>query len=1348
MMDIRKSSEIYSGSPDDNARSWSAVTGNILVTGGLSKFYKSVLTFYAIYNKMLPSTLKFNDKTLKVSFFEDDNIGVVRQQIGRTLDIHPDRLFIMIQLKFDKDYYRSDSRNWEMLFDRISLNGHETVKESFYAYCKSRGIEGIKFKKLNRSEWMAKPSFLQPLFDPGVSIEELRIFGVEVSKAYALPYDPFDMPTANMIPSAQQPIPDDDMLFVSHYPDVTNSRFVVKEFEEGYEGPYFPLKRSSTPQRLSESQIASLEASSRHLEDLLGLDPPQPKDVHILRMTWRAELVDTDFGESVRSRFEQMFYALTLSEQIPCITFFTGRSEVSRHKFYKKDERTKLPLLDLAIWNNWWTKTKPYRDRIPTLVLYKGDSRENFDRITMTKYDIIIASYRDSNNTTSEEEIKEDLIKWFKTLDSITPFVKQCDITKSRFVLQDVKLNIEYSDSLDSFDTLRMGCLAGIFEVSRKSQQVFKFLRSDNANNGINPRDVKILNILKDDPFITPEDIKDELHLSLEDTTILLDTIKQKVEQEPSLLTRQFRNFPSLIIHRKSIEISDVDSVGRFLKYANILRYILSDPKNDDVNRVCPKKQESAPVEVSTVNTEIIDTEFSNMFDYLEGDVIEKEEPSVAKTKTFKRDVPIYNYFNNRLQSFNPETLPIKSDYASKVDQKLQPVIMTQEEIQAIIDEQFSPANYPAEKKIELKNPDGVIVCPDFWCMVDKIPLHESQLEEMDGTKVCPVCHGKVRKQGDNKSGFDEFPVIQRTIGNNYPGYKENDPSLPICFKSVRKKKLDTEAKEDKYYILGETKTLQYNRLAYVPLELLNMLHLEESYKLVIEAGNRIQAGMSGYFRVGLGRPSEGLPMFLNLSSKIESPRFAIKKLLRCSFVALWTELSDTYSEEIERELDMKPFSDDPKASKHMSKVISGIDEAFTAGKLTILQELEYTAIMLKTDFYRINLNDLTIGCTFFTPQIKSRTRGIIILQRGTEVDCLCHVTRQQKKFIFRANIFEIPFIRKDESIPENKTYLELTKKRNLACVTEIPNIQDAFNAAHDLNIDSFSLILDPFRRAQAIYVPDKLLLPFQNTAFPPLSSKPGIISGYSSELDLPSYEDTKDILKKVEEETPGYAWAEDMYDGKDYIVEILTRSGLRIPVKPKKGQGEASEVTHTIIQESESSLALEEPNKQDLSRYKKITYESEVYEFLLYQLTLDIKNRTNPDLVSAISEQPPKTSELEPELRKWFDEVTHFVSLDTPIEFLSKIRKPCGQFKKDQCNNSHMCAWNGNTCRIQVRNSISKQKLFNKLLGVLLDNSKIRSVVLDGRTTPFFSTVLYLQLPNEIIYTDSEIKELRGETV
>jgi hypothetical protein len=317
---------------------------------------------------------------------------------------------------------------------------------------------------------------------------------------------------------------------------------------------------------------------------------------------------------------------------------------------------------------------------------------------------------------------------------------------------------------------------------------------------------------------------------------------------------------------------------------------------------------------------------------------------------------------------------------------------------------------------------------------------------------------------------------------------------------------------------------------------------------------------------------------------------------------------------------------------------------------------------------------------------------------------------------------------------------VELTKKRNLACVTNIPTIKDAFLFATSL-VDDFSIVLDPFGRGQAIYIPGDMLLPFQNIAIPPLEKRPKI-SGYSEVRDLPTYDDTRTLLKKAQEIAPGYEWAEDMHDGKGHIVEILTRSGLRVPVKPKEGKGEASEVTQTIIHESESSLALGTANMTDMQTYKRISYESELYEFLLYQLSMDIRNAINPELVMALSEPTPKRSELEPLLEEWFQQTTHFVSLDTPIEFLSKIRKPCGQFKKNQCDSAHMCAWDGKTCRIQVRDTVSKKKLFNKILGTLIDNSKIRSIVLDGRTTPFFSTVLYLELPTEIIYTDTELKE------
>jgi len=290
-----------------------------------------------------------------------------------------------------------------------------------------------------------------------------------------------------------------------------------------------------------------------------------------------------------------------------------------------------------------------------------------------------------------------------------------------------------------------------------------------------------------------------------------------------------------------------------------------------------------------------------------------------------------------------------------------------------------------------------------------------------------------------------------------------------------------------------------------------------------------------------------------------------------------------------------------------------------------------------------------------------------------------------------------------------------------------------------------FSVVLDPFGRAQALYTPGKIILPFQNTPIPAIKNEK--VSGFHELKDLPTYEGMKLFLEKVSPIANGYDWKEDMYDGKGNIVEIMTSSGLRIPVKPTAGEGEVSEVTQTIIEKSETKLALGKENAKDIQTYKSISYAAEIYEFLIFQLTKDLE--TDSELKEVLSELSPKRADLEPLLEEWFDDITHFVSLHSPIEFLSKIRKPCGQFKdQNVCNSAHMCAWNpkaepGKQCRIQVRDTVTKQKLFGKLLGTLLENSKIRAMVLDGRTTPFFSTILYLELPTEIIYTDLDIREV-----
>lgn len=141
--------------------------------------------------------------------------------------------------------------------------------------------------------------------------------------------------------------------------------------------------------------------------------------------------------------------------------------------------------------------------------------------------------------------------------------------------------------------------------------------------------------------------------------------------------------------------------------------------------------------------------------------------------------------------------------------------------------------------------------------------------------------------------------------------------------------------------------------------------------------------------------------------------------------------------------------------------------------------------------------------------------------------------------------------------------------------------------------------------------------------------------------------------------------------------------------------------------------------------------------------MSKDINNY--PALKSALFEK--KSSKVKILLENWFSETTVFMNVKKPIEFLSKIRKPCGQLKKDTCNSAHMCAWTENSCKVQIRDEFSEEKVFNKLLQTLIENSKIRALVLDGRITPFFSTILYLELPNELIITDVEIKSFtQGE--
>lgn len=1293
------------------------------------------------------------------SFFEDDTIEVVRQQIAKSIDVHPDRLYILVGLRLPLDYYTQDPRNWESLFDRLSYGAEAINKDSFKSYQLEHRTPNtsVAFREYDRIQWMSYPEELKDLFEPTTEFVEYRILGVDPINSFVLPFEQ-DTPLVSRIPASRLPIPQNMDLFASMYSESETVRFAAKIYDVSMEErsfAYFPLLRATTPNQLSEESIRLMNKNAVMLDALLKMDVPTPTNINIIRAHYYIPFVETDFGSAIRTRFEQIFYGMTVSKKTPYIGLFTSGKQVSRHKFFAEDPQNKTPYLDDSNWKSWWSTSKPQRDR-PTLILFRGKSKKDFDKISITSIDISMTSYRSEEGNDSLSDIEKGIEDWLLSLDALVPFLSPNDIQKSRWEFQDLSYVARYSKKIEDFNLMRFSCISSIFDIPDKTKNKFNLLRSDTEKGGINPLDAKILQMMREDITVRPEAVAEQLSVPIESATKLIQDVNAKLEENPRLLEKTLKGYPDMHIGPDFVTVRSVDNLERSVKYSNILRFILSNPDSDDLDRVCPKRMERVEAETSIPVVEDLSadlvSEYADIFAYAEGadeepELVESEEPvkeEPAKISTDTKKSTTYGYFLDRLAKFDPITFnPSGSQYAKKCEKNYQPIILSPEDETRLKPTPYDPKKYMTDDQmLEWTDPAGTVICPEFWCMRDQIPLQESQLIKEGDEVRCPVCNGKLwTKASDDPK---EYPLQKRGTGFVYPGTKYESPHnkrmMPCCYKTSQKKKIKKEDAEDqKYYIVGSTKTgLKDYRISFLPDELLNSLKIQEKYEIFKSGPTRILSGMSGFFRSGLGNILDTLPTFLGLKTTIPSPHESVETVLKCSFLRSWKIPGTKHIESISGRLkDVSPFNDDTEARDNVARLISGINEAFENKKLSKIESLEYACLALQCDVFRVHTNINSVGCLFYTAVFRPRSRAIIVLQNGEDIDILCHITRKGREFTYNSNIFQTPF--------KKETYVQLEKLRLLSCRTEIPSYNYAMSVLPDvlssIDADDFSIILDPFGRGQAFYVPAKMILPYASSPVPNVGQAK--IDGYKDidNENLPRYADARKYLEIAKNIVAGYEWSEDLYDAQGYRVEILVKCGLRIPVYPEKvaTNMEPLEVVQTVRTIGETELVFGKPSEELEEVHRDISYNAEVFDFLLYQLTKDIES-DYVELREALLSVKPNTIKVKPLLQKWYNETTQFVNIREPSDFVSKIRKPCGQFKSESECSGNLCGWDGKVCRIKIRNTLNKDSLFHRLLSMLVDNSKIRAMVLDGRTTPFFSTILYLELPHELILTDNEL--------
>ena len=1260
-----------------------------------------------------------------VSFYEDDTIDTVRQLISLQVNTHPDRLFLEVKANLPKDYYATNPVHWTDLFLRLSLDGRRITQDRLKIYLNETRVgTGVVERDVTKSEWEDREEFLKPLYDPSTDFDEWRILGVDEVHSFVMPLPPRDIPE---LQTASRPIPQTQSLYETFHPyEVTEIRVtpLPAGASPNVKLNYYPRLRPDTPNTI-ESLRASLEAAQIQIGRLLALDTPKHQAVAIVRAKWYIPLVSTTFT-SPRSRFEQIFYGMTVSPETPYIGYFTAKTETTRHKFYCEDVKQKTPILDVSMWRGWTNNTQPQR-RLPTLLLYRGTSRTSFDRIAITARDITVDVRRDKNSTETLEELKEGMMEWMKTFDAFLPFLVGTDIDPPRWELGDLSIVATYAKEIREFDMHRFPCLQTVFGLQNDT---FRLLRAEHTSDDISPRELQVLQILnQDDAVQTADYVAEQLGIPVDEAAELIVSVRERAEEIN--LEKSLRAYPTIRFSNKELIIKFVTNMERTLQYANILRHVLTSSTRA-VNAICPRRMEKVVPKIAVPQQEIQmegelagDDDFNAMLGFVPGEEEavpeeaageEAAAPAERKLKVKPRTVGTYNYFNNRLQKFDANTFD-KSLYPGKCDKPRQAVVMTEDE-KAAAGPEYNFAGVPELERLDLVDPSGTVICPPYWCMRDEIPLTQEQLVTGDdGELHCPVCEGKLRT-ADNLDTI-EYSVIVRDSAAKFPDYLKavstlNRRKMPCCFKTPRSVSEVLSPKEEATYVLDATSVVVPPlRISYLSPELTARLAIETDYATSVKKG-RIASGESDMFRVGLGRPSKTLPIILGDKTVILRPREATDNLKSCSFFRTWKGRKGDGSQ--------------------LDRIVASIDHAYQSGDLGLLEELEYVTTFLKCEVIRVSMDTFDVTCGFWSESGGATSRTIVLL--GNTL--LAKVARVKEKKAYKSEFTA------DLRRPVFRDTLPIVRDSHArACAVTAPILADAIAELQMKNQARYEVILDPFGRIQAVFVPTMILLPIQPANVKPDEGVP-VRAGYAdiAPNELPVGATARAFL--AETKHAKFKVQEDVYDVEGTIVELELASGFRVPIQPEASDTPMPprEVVKTVRAVGEDVLAEGEPSKVDMKLAQDTTYASEIYEFLMFSLSKSIAADADGAILDPTYETlrrmvQTRDAGLYRELGKWFKAEAYEDKTKSPVEFVNKVRTPCGQLTdRDKCSKSNLCGWHKDTCKIRVKPIVEKDAVLSRIAKALRDNDKQRALVLDGRMSPFFSTVLYLEMPHELIAT------------
>ena len=1264
-----------------------------------------------------------------ITFYKDDTIETIQQLIALREESHPDRLYIEVLGSFPSTYYSTNPKHWMDLFNRLSVDGATVTQQQMDIYLRKIRLESsVVAKAYTLDQWKAVPEELTAIYKPdGDTFTEWRILGVDTEQSFILDVPP---PATINIPTYKIPVPQPKSLFETYHSyDTLDFRVTIASdsANESVKRVYFPSLTDSTPPNI-QALSGNIEKTRQEYTALLALNAPSYEKSSVIRLKWRIPLISTKIHMPY-VQFEQMFYGLTLSKDVPYVGMFTAKTESLRHKFFVEDPKKKVPYINPKLIRVWLNNTMP-QERTPTLILYRGESSNVFDRISINKHDIVLDIRRDKSNKKTKEELKKYIMEWLTSLDAIIPFLNTNDIEESRWEVEDSTVIASYAKPIEILNRNRVNCLQSMFGVQEDG---FRLLRTEQTSQNVSTQILQAYQLLKEEN--SQAYLMSEMKISESESQKLIKDIEDLTETNFNF-DRALRKYPVVQFFAKEIVVQHAVNSERTLRYIDILRYVLTE-SNDEIQNICPEDLRVDNAVSVVPQQEVVipeDNEDGFEFDFegvelYEPDEEVVEEP-VSNAAPRKRTIAVqqevsksYGYFHERLKKFDPDTFEKITEYPRICEKKRQVVVLTEEDRNRIRTKkgpQYTYEDAPENEQLNINDPDGTFICPPYWCVRDEIPLRGDQLVD----NACPVCGGKI--QTAKQTGPD-YTVIERKQLDKYPGYqtKEGIGRVPCCFKMPNRgvEVLNAESKQrntSEVYIYREMmQDVPPLRASYLSQELAQRLKIQTDYEHTIDLKkiNNLAFGKSDVFLFGMGHPSETLPIFFNdQKTKIPNPIDVKEKVMKCSFFQQWRNTRE--------------------GETNLDRIINDINTAYKNKEMSFQHELEYVTMFLECEVIFINPTTFQVFCGFWSNTLGANSRTIAIVGNTILGYMKREKTGRKVNTVYSVNLRMKPF---GETV---WPYL-LRLHRKACSVQNMPTYEDAVNELVKANKPQYKVILDPIGRMQAVFVPGEVLLPFAptNEEHP----KVDVRNGYSNVTDeeLPTGTTMRAFLANTTH--AGLKLVAEHENVNGYISELGLASGLRIPIQPEATENptKPTEITETVRAHEEKDLVDGTINAEDKKLAENIVYSGEVYDFLLYSLSNDIETDPSGDILNSSFRNlrtsiQTQSGDILKELKAWFKVQGYTERTQSPIEFINKVRTPCGQLtKKDACENSNLCGWHEQTCKIKINPVIEINDVLKRIAKTLKDNPKQRSLVLDNRLSPFFSTILYFELPHELIVND-----------